>query len=161
MYWHADGHGKSDYVGFYEGANDFSQWSLIYISPKRVYFIFYDLVPNGVIRLSAAAVGYGGSVTVELIPNDNYTIGALYVDGHNVTDKIVDGKYIIENITQNVTLEVTFTTGIGDAVADEVVSRKYFTEAGIAVDEPREGVNIVVEKYASGRVETKKVVIRK
>lgn len=161
MYWHGAGEGKSGYVGFYEGANDFSQWSLIYISPKRVYFIFYDLVPNGVIRLSAAAVGYGESVTVELIPNDNYTIGALYVDGHNVTDKIVDGKYIIENITQNVTLEVTFTTGIGGAVADEVVSRKYFTEAGIAVDEPREGVNIVVEKYASGRVETKKVVIRK
>ena len=148
-------------MGFYEGANDFSQWSLIYISPKRAYFIFYDLVPNGVIRLSAAAVGYGGSVTVELIPNSNYTIGALYVDGHNVTDKIVDGKYIIENITQNVTLEVTFTTGIGDAVADEVVSRRYFTEAGIAVDKPREGVNIVVEKYASGRVETKKVIIRK
>lgn len=161
MYWHGAGEGKSGYVGFYEGANDFSQWSLIYISPKRVYFIFYDLVPNGVIRLSAAAVGYGESVTVELIPNDNYTIGALYVDGHNVTDKIVDGKYIIENITQNVTLEVTFTTGIGGAVADEVVSRNYFTEAGIAVDNPREGVNIVVEKYASGRVETKKVVIRK
>lgn len=84
------------------------------------------------------------------------------MDGHNVTDKIVDGKYIIENITQNVTLEVTFTTGIGGAtVADEVVSRRYFTEAGIAVDEPREGVNIMVVKYASGRVETKKVVVRK
>ncbi|MBR5511097.1 MAG: hypothetical protein IKU50_02715 [Bacteroidaceae bacterium] len=161
MYGHAAGQGKSGYVGFYEGANDFSQWSLINVSPKRAYFIFYDLVPNGVIRLSAAAVGYGGSVTVELIPNDNYTIGALYVDGRDVTDKIVDGKYVIENITHNVTLEATFTTGIGGAVADEVVSRKYFTEAGIAVDKPREGVNIVVVKYASGRVETKKVFVRK
>ena len=162
MYGHAAGQGKSGYIDFYEGANDFSQWSLIDIGPKRAYFIFYDLVPNGVIRLSAAAVGYGGSVTVELIPNSNYTIGALYVDGHNVTDKIVDGKYIIENITQNVWLEATFTTGIGGAtVADEVVSRKYFTEAGAAIAEPREGVNIVVVKYASGRVETKKVFVRK
>ena len=51
-------------------------------------------------------------------------------------------------------------TGIG-GVADEIVSYQYFTEAGVEIDEPREGINIVIIKYASGKTETKKVVVRK
>ena len=51
-------------------------------------------------------------------------------------------------------------TGLG-AVSDEVVSRKYYTEAGVEIDEPANGINIVVIKYASGKTETKKVVVRK
>ena len=52
-------------------------------------------------------------------------------------------------------------TGIGGGIADEIVSCQYFTEAGVEIDEPREGINIMVVKYASGKVETKKVVVRK
>lgn len=51
-------------------------------------------------------------------------------------------------------------TGIG-GVNDEIVSYQYFTEAGVEIDEPCEGINIVVIKYASGKTETKKVVVRK
>ena len=51
-------------------------------------------------------------------------------------------------------------TGIG-GITDEVISRKYYTEAGVEIDEPANGINIVVIKYASGKTETKKVVVRK
>ena len=51
-------------------------------------------------------------------------------------------------------------TGIG-GVADEVVSRQYFTQAGVEIEELCEGINIVVIKYASGKVETQKVIVRK
>jgi hypothetical protein len=51
-------------------------------------------------------------------------------------------------------------TGLG-AVSDEIVSRRYFTEAGVEIDEPVNGINIVIIKYASGKTETKKVVVRK
>ena len=51
-------------------------------------------------------------------------------------------------------------TGIG-SVVDEIVSCRYFTEGGIEIDEPCEGVNIMIVKYASGKTETKKVIVRK
>ena len=51
-------------------------------------------------------------------------------------------------------------TGIG-GITDEVISRKYYTEAGVEIEEPREGVNIVIITYESGKTETKKVVVRK
>ena len=51
-------------------------------------------------------------------------------------------------------------TGIG-GINDEVISRKYYTEAGVEIEEPREGVNIVIITYESGKTETKKVVVRK
>ncbi len=51
-------------------------------------------------------------------------------------------------------------TGIG-GVADEIVSRKYYTEAGVEISEPVQGVNILVITYSSGKTETKKVVVRK
>jgi hypothetical protein len=51
-------------------------------------------------------------------------------------------------------------TGLG-VVSDEIVSRRYFTEAGVEIDEPVNGINIVIIKYASGKTETKKVVVRK
>ena len=51
-------------------------------------------------------------------------------------------------------------TGIG-GITDEVISRKYYTEAGVEIEAPREGVNIVIIPYESGKTETKKVVVRK
>ena len=51
-------------------------------------------------------------------------------------------------------------TGIG-GITDEVISRKYYTEAGVEIEAPREGVNIVIITYESGKTETKKVVVRK
>ncbi len=51
-------------------------------------------------------------------------------------------------------------TGIG-GVTDEIVSCRYFTEAGVEIDEPQEGINIMIVTYASGKSETKKVVVRK
>lgn len=51
-------------------------------------------------------------------------------------------------------------TGIG-GVADEIVSCRYFTETGVEIDNPLEGINIMIVEYASGKIETKKVVVRK
>ena len=51
-------------------------------------------------------------------------------------------------------------TGIG-GITDEVISRKYYTEAGVEIEAPREGVNIVIITYESGKTETKKVVVRR
>ena len=51
-------------------------------------------------------------------------------------------------------------TGIG-GITDEVISRKYYIEAGVEIEAPREGMNIVIITYESGKTETKKVVVRK
>ena len=53
-------------------------------------------------------------------------------------------------------------TGIGGgSMINEIVSCRYFTEAGVEIDEPREGINIMIIEYANGKTETKKVVVRK
>jgi len=59
--------------------------------------------------------------------------------------------------------DINGTTGIGGTAADgaEVVSVRYFTEAGAELSEPREGINIVVTQYADGKVESKKVIVKK
>lgn len=57
------------------------------------------------------------------------------------------------------TFDITGTV-IG-GITDEVISRKYYTEAGVEIEAPREGMNIVIITYESGKTETKKVVVRK
>ena len=66
----------------------------------------------------------------------------------------------IAAFASDVTTKEIIDTGIG-GVTDEIVSCRYFTESGVEIDEPCEGINIMIVTYASGKTETKKVVVRK
>ena len=82
---------------------------------------------------------YTAPVTI----NDNCVVMAIAVVASDITSMEIIG------------------TGIGGGIADEIVSCRYFTETGIELDEPCIGINIMIVKYASGKTETKKVVVSK
>ena len=50
----------------------------------------------------------GSSATIIFSPDNGYRIGSLTVNGVDVTSSIANNQYIIDNITTNTTLSVTF-----------------------------------------------------
>ena len=63
--------------------------------------------------------------------------------------------------SKETSMKIVGTSIGGGSIVDEIVFCRYFTETGVEIEEPREGVNIMIIKYASGKTETKKVVVRK
>jgi hypothetical protein len=102
--------------------------------------------------LQGASIYYTLDGTVPTMASDKYTAPIeISEDCTVMAIAVISSEAASYNITG---------TGIG-GVADEVVSRQYFTEAGVEIEELGEGINIVVIKYASGKVETQKVIVRK
>ena len=111
------------------------------------------------------------------VANDTVTLSCalqgariLYsIDGTFPTNEYTAPIAIKENcvimaiavVASETTYKEIIHTGIGGGIADEIVSCRYFTETGIELDEPCEGINIMIIKYASGKTETKKVVVRR
>ncbi len=313
MEGNSGGSGQAGDIVYWAGTDASSQWILRKVAAAPAeYSIAYIGGENGTVNLSATTVTEGGSVSIEVIPNEGYKVASLLANGKDVTAEIVDGVYTIENVTEDINFEVTFAaatspntmyvealsttpgdelvipismkneasitafqldvylpegitiatdewgdalieltsdrtssgrtnhtaslsqlpdggyriavfssknrpftgndgvvlnittnvayemadgdyeltmknirlsttdeieyvteiatsvitvnngaTGVKDGVADEVISINYFTEGGVKIDAPCEGINIVVVKYASGKVESKKVIIKK
>ncbi len=102
--------------------------------------------------LQTAAIYYTLDGTVPTMASTKYTAPVEISEDCKVTAIAVLSS---ESASFNIV-----GTGIG-GTTDDVVSRQYFTEAGVEIDELREGINIVIVKYASGKVETQKVIVRK
>ena len=65
--------------------------------------------PNGSITPTGdVEVIYNGNQIFNLTPNEGYEIDTLLLDGTDVTDEIEDFNFILRNIVENHTLEVTF-----------------------------------------------------
>ena len=60
------------------------------------------------ISVSTTTPKYGDNVTVTIDNDPDRTLVSLLVNGQDVTAQVVNGQYIIRNITGNVTIEATF-----------------------------------------------------
>ena len=112
------------------------------IGENRVRIIAYSLdnAPFPADALLSLEIDGEGTVTAE-------SIIAVTAEG---TETAIGGSSV----------DVNGTTGIG-STDEEIVSVRYFTEAGVELKEPQQGINIVVTQYADGKIESKKVVMKK
>ena len=60
------------------------------------------------ISVSTTTPKYGDNVTVTIDNDPDRTLVSLLVNGQDVTAQVVNGQYIIRNVTGNVTIEATF-----------------------------------------------------
>ena len=65
-------------------------------------------ISGGGINVSTTTPQYGDNVTVTIDDDPDRTLVSLIVNGQDVTSQVVNGQYIINNVTGNVTIEATF-----------------------------------------------------
>ena len=85
--------------------------------PVTTYSLSITASGNGSVTYNSTAVrnktqsftvSEGTSATVSITPDKGYKIASLYVNNINMTSGITDNSYIINNISKNTTVEVTF-----------------------------------------------------
>ena len=122
-------------------------------SGDESHTIAWNRLDNGTVRIvvySLSSATFDGETLLTLeVENAN---GTISVD--NVSVATPAGS---ETSIGGTSADVNGTTGIG-GTAEEIVSVRYFNEAGAELDEPQKGINIVVTEYAGGRIESKKVL---
>ena len=75
----------------------------------KIYNSYYTVtVVGGGITVSNTKPHYGEDVTVTIIDDPDRMLVSLKVNGTDVTSQVSGGKYVIKNITQDVTVEGTF-----------------------------------------------------
>ena len=125
--------------------------------------VSWSTLADGKVRIvaySASNAAFAGNAG-ELL-----TLEVEAADGANGTISVDNIRMVTSEGIENAisacgsTIDINGTTGIGSA-ADEAISCRYFTEAGVEVTEPQDGVYIAIIEYASGKTETKKVIIKK
>ena len=55
------------------------------------------------------SINEGASVSLAVVPNIGYDLSKLTLNGKDVTADVADGKYIIENLSENISISATFT----------------------------------------------------
>ena len=70
--------------------------------------VFNVTVSGGGITVSNMNPQYGDNVTVTIDDDPDLTLVTLLVNGQDVTAQVVNGQYIIRNVTGDVTIEATF-----------------------------------------------------
>ena len=65
-------------------------------------------ISGGGVTVSNMNPQYGDNVTVTIDDDPDLTLVALLVNGQDVTAQVVNGQYVIQNVTGNVTIEATF-----------------------------------------------------
>ena len=68
----------------------------------------YTVTVSGTIAVSNTKPLYGDNVTVTIEDDPDRTLVSLLVNGQDVTAQVVNGQYVITNITDNVIVEATF-----------------------------------------------------
>lgn len=73
------------------------------------FTIYLTLLDNGRIDLSTGnEVDYGSCVEIKFIPDEGYELDKVFINGNDVTEFVVDGKYSIMNIKENQDVIATF-----------------------------------------------------
>jgi hypothetical protein len=65
-------------------------------------------ISGGGITVSTTTPQYGDNVTVTIDDDPDLTLVTLLVNGQDVTAQVVNGQYVIQNVTGDVTIEATF-----------------------------------------------------
>jgi hypothetical protein len=71
-------------------------------------YIFSVSISGAGVSVNNMTPQYGDNVTVTIDNDPDRTLVSLIVNGQDVTDQVVNGQYIIKNVTGNVTIEATF-----------------------------------------------------
>ena len=96
----------------------------------KQYAVTIETTENGTVEASTLTPKHGEQVVITVTPDEGCKLVSLTVNGEDVTEQVVDGKYTIESVTADVTVTAVFamtliagdvngdgTVGIGDIVA--------------------------------------------
>lgn len=100
----------SDVVDGVLTLNNITEDTDVVVTFQKLKFMVtaYDC-ENGSISLSALKVEWGDDVTVTVIPDNEYELASLFVNGEDVTAKVIGNKYVIRNIRDNIEISATFS----------------------------------------------------
>ena len=100
----------------------FFRWQNIFCLDE-IFTIIATADKNGSIDpLGNILVEKGQNKTFTFIANDNYTIKQVLVDGFNVPSAVINGKYTFENVTDNHSIRVDFSTiGIEENIVENKI----------------------------------------
>ena len=76
---------------------------------KQKFTITATDCEHGSIGLSATEVEWGDDVTVTVIPDKEYELASLFVNGEDVTAKVFGNKYVVGDIKNNIVVSATFS----------------------------------------------------
>ena len=117
---------------------------------------------NGTVETSTEAPEYGSDVVLTITPDENYLLKSLTVNGEDVTDKVVEGKYTINDVNGDISVEAEFiydeTTGINAAQWASLIGKPVFDINGRKVADEFNPKHLHRGVYI---VEGRKVTIRK
>ena len=71
-------------------------------------YIFSVTISGAGVSVNNTTPHYGDNVTVTIDNDPDRTLVSLIVNGQDVTAQVVNGQYIIKNVTDDVTIEATF-----------------------------------------------------
>ena len=126
--------------------------------------IAWSKLPDGKMRVVAystgneAISGNAGELIALNIKAEKAVSGAISVENVRMVTP-AGTEYVIGNCGS--LLDINGTTGIGTTEADKIVSVRYFNEAGVELKEPVKGANIIITEYADGKIESKKMIVKK
>jgi M6 family metalloprotease-like protein len=75
---------------------------------KQSFTVTATAGEGGSIALSSEQAEWGDDVTVTIVPDEDYELATLIVDGSDVTSEVTDLKYVIHNVRSDVEVTATF-----------------------------------------------------
>ena len=105
------GEGTTIITAAFEGDDTYNPATASYtltVSKKQVFTITAIAGEGGSITLSSEQVEGGEDVTVTIVPNEDYELATLTVDGVDVTNEVTDLTYVIHDVQGDVEVKATF-----------------------------------------------------
>ena len=120
MEGNSGGSGNNGDIVYWSGNDASSQWYL----RKSIMELGVSIeVLNGTGSVSTEKVEYGSAVSVQIAPkNGDYKLKCFTVNGVDVTDKLVDNKYTVYDVTEDVKFMAEYFVTSGDANDDGIIT---------------------------------------
>lgn len=81
----------------------------------REYSVTVTPSSNGSVSVSDS-IAQNGNAIVRIMPESGFGLRKLLVNGQDVTDKVIDRKYYLNNVTDNVTISTEFVAEVSVAI---------------------------------------------
>ena len=140
-------------------------WSTFLDKIEKSYSI--NLSSNNETMGSVSGVANGKTDLSVLYKGDIATLTATANEGYKFVmwnDNVTTARREVTIADEDITLEAIFdideSTGISNKKVSNLVSIEYFSLLGLKSSSPKPGVNIVIRKYADGKTEISKLVVK-
>ncbi len=73
-----------------------------------LYNIDINVGPGGTVNSNSSQIKHGEDIIIKIYPNYGYKIQSIIVNGEDKTSEVIEGTLILEHITQDTSIEISF-----------------------------------------------------